>query len=471
MDLAKTWDRVKNTPGLLRDLIAIVTCTAIGVACSAYILINQSPNLPWAEKYTFSALFDKAPGVSPSALQEVRIAGVQVGRITEAKPVDGLAKLTMSIEPDLKVYRDARVVLTTKSPLNVMYVTLDPGSPSAGELPENGTLPLTQGRRATQPYEVLDNLDAKTRAGLTSLLNETDVVFAQAGQDLPASLDATGDAMTAFRPVLDQLATRREHIASLVHSMSIISKTVGEDDERLSVLTDSAHQTLQTLAARDEKLTKALDRLPGFTKDLNGAMDTVDDLTEQLDPTLKDLDKASDDLPDAVESLTGSVDAIHHFVDGATPVVDRAGPVLTDLRPFSGDARTATAQLDSAGDNIPKAVSEIVSWQPADRELGRLPWLDDLGAFVYNTSSSFSLMDANGGMGRAIVFLDPSNPAGGLGDVGETPKGEGPGTAQDGADAPAPAAATAETETSTDDEGVGGLVGKLTGLLGLGGSR
>ncbi|KAA1394242.1 MlaD family protein [Aeromicrobium ginsengisoli] len=461
VDIATTWDRVKNTPGLLRDLIAITTCIAVGLVCSGYILVHQSPNLPWADKYTFSATFDKAPGVSPSALQEVRIAGVPVGRITGAKADSGgQAKLTMSIDPDQTVYRDARIVLTTKAPLNVMYMTLDPGSASAGKLPENATLPITQTRRATQPYEVLDNLDAKTRAGLTSLLNESDVVFAKAGQDLPASLDATGDAMVSFRPVLDQLAQRREYLSRLVHSMSVISRTVGEDDKRLSVLTDSAHQTLRTLADRDDKLVSALDELPGFTEDLDGAMDTVSDLTADLDPTLDDLGRASSKLPDAVESLTGSVKAIHHFVDRASPVVDRAGPVVADLRPFSVDARTATAQLDRAGDNIPKAVSEIVSWQPPDRAAGRLPWLDDLGAFVYNTSSSFSLMDANGGMGRAALYVDLTNPTGGLGDVGETPKGQGPGTAA-GDDDPGKV-----TSDDASDEPAAGLLDLFGDLLG-----
>jgi len=476
VDFGTMRDRIANTPGMARDVLAIAVCMVIGSACSLYMLVHQSPNLPWADKYTFSAVVDSAPGVSPSALQEVRIAGIPVGRITEAKPdAAGLAKLTMSIEPDQTVYRDARIVLTTKAPLNIMYVTLDPGTSSAGQLPENGTLPISQTRRARQPYEVLDQLDVKSRAGLTSLLNESDVVFAQAGKDLPASLDATGDAMTSFRPVLDELAERRENISLLVHSMSAISQAVGDDDQRLSTLTDSAHQTLKTLADRDEELTKALDELPGFTQDLDDAMDTVGDLTEQLDPTLDDLNRASSKLPDAVESLTGSVKAIHHFVNGAAPVVDKAGPVVADLRPFSDHARIATTQLDSAGDNIPLTVSEIVSWQPADRALGRLPWIDDLGAFVYNTSSSFSLMDANGGMGRAALFVDPGNPSGGLGDVGETRKDEGPGTAAgDDASASSTESKQAPTPQGADPSqaaGAAGLVDFLSNLVGQGGSR
>ncbi|MCW2800796.1 MAG: Mammalian cell entry related domain protein [Aeromicrobium sp.] len=460
MDLANSVDRIKNTPGLFRDVVAVVVCVAVGLTCSVYILSHQSLTAPWTEKYKFSAVFDQAPGVSPSALQEVRVAGVPVGRITKASTTkSGQAKLQLSIDPDQTVYSDARLVLTTKAPLNIMYVTLDPGTPASPRLPENGTIPLAQTRRAVQPYEVLDKLDTSTRAALTSLLNETDVVFADSGQQLPGSIDATRDAMTSFKPVLDQLAKRRENLSRLVHSLSSISRAVGDDDKRLGVLTDSAHQTLQTVASRDDKLTQTLQELPGFTDDLDGAMTTVDNLTNQLDPTLTDLDNASGKLPKAVNSLTGSVKAIHHFIDVATPVVNRAGPVVADLRPFSVQANKATASLYSASKPIPAGVSDLVSWQPADRAAGRLPWLDDLGAFVYNTSSSFSLMDANGGLGRANVTVDLTNPAGGLADVGEQSKNDGPGTAQ-------PQSGASDNKAGDDAAGEGELAQSIQNLVG-----
>jgi len=41
-----------------------------------------------------------------------------------------------------------------------------------------------------------------------------------------------------------------------------------------------------------------------------------------------------------------------------------------------------------------------------------VPWLDDLSAFVYQTSSAFSLADVNGGLGRAQVNLKVDDPKG-----------------------------------------------------------
>lgn len=399
--------RVKNTPGLLSDVVVLAVCVALGLTCSAYILSHQDWQPPWQDRFTFSAEFDKAPAVRPESLQEVRIAGVQVGRISDAAPTEeGNARVELSIDSEHQVYENARVVLRTKSPLNVMYATLEPGGPPAARLDEGGVIPITQTERAIQPNELLDELDTRTRFGLTSLLNEADVAMAADPTALGKSLGATRDAMTSFQPVLEELEKRRENIRRLVTSFSGIAKAVGDDRARLVSLTESTQQALQVLATRDAELAATLDQLPGFTRTLRSSMQSVDELSTELDPTLTSLTKASEELPDALDDLTGTVGAIRKFVRGAAPVVDRAGPVLRDARPFVVDADQALRSLSPVTGHLPSATERLV------------PWMEDLAAFVYQTSSSFSLYDANGGLGRANLNVDLTNPTGGLQDEG-----------------------------------------------------
>lgn len=405
--LATMKERIRNTPGLFRDVTTLAACVVVGLVCSGYILSHQDWQPPWEDRYEFSAEFDKAPAVRPESLQEVRIAGVQVGRITAAEPTAaGLARVTMAIDPEHTVYENARVVIRTKSPLNVMYATLDPGGPPAAELAEGSTIPITQTDRAVQPNEILDNLDTRARAGLTSLLNEADVALAAGPENLGRGLHDTQGAMDSFQPVLTELETRRANIRRLVTAMSGISEAIGDDDERLAELTDASHTALAALAARDQELSATLAQLPGFTSDLRRSMRSVDTLSTELDPALGDLSRASEELPGAVRDLTGTVAAIRQFVDGAAPVVDRAGPVVRDLRPLVGDARVALGDLAPTTADLPSATARLV------------PWMEDLAAFVYQTSSSFSLYDANGGLGRANLNVDLTNPSGGLQDEG-----------------------------------------------------
>lgn len=405
--IATLRDRVANTPGLGKDLVAVVVCVAIGLSCSVYILAHQHVSVPWKNQFEFSADFDKAPGVRPQALEEVRIAGVPVGRISSAKVTDsGNARIGMKIDPDQKVYENAQLLLRTKSPLNVMYVELNPGTPAAPLLKEGGVLPVTQTRRAAQPYELLDKLDARTQAALTSLLDQTQISLKGAGSTLPASLDATRQTMDTWHPVIDALVARRERLSRLVSSFSTIATAVGHDGDRLGDLTSSMDKTLTALSDRDADLQSTLRTLPGFTRDLRTSMNSVSDLTGTLNPTLDDLASAAPKLPKAIKSLTGSVSAIRTFVHDGAPVIDRAGPIVSDLRIFANGAAPAFSDLRSVSGYLPTA-SALVA-----------PWMDDLAAFTYQTSSAFSLYDANGGLGRANLDLDLTNPSGGLGDVG-----------------------------------------------------
>lgn len=405
--LATVGQRIKNTPGLLRDTSTLAVSVVLGLICAGYILSHQSWKAPWTDDFTFAAEFDRAPSVRPESLQEVRIAGVKVGRITDAKPTgNGLAKVTMSIDPDQRLYKNARVVIRTKSPLNVMYVTVDPGDSSAGRLPENAVIPVGQTDQAVQPSEILDKLDDRARAGLTSLLNETDVALAAGPGNLGDGLKSTGGAMRSWQPVLDEIALRRENLRNLVSALSGIAQAVGKDDERTADLTQAAQQTLAALASRDDELSAALDQLPGFTSEVQDSMKSVQTLTSQLDPTLRNLTKASGDLPDALKDLDGTVKAVRQFVNGAKPVIAKARPLLADLRPLAANLDDALADLRPVTADLPSATKRIV------------PWMEDLAAFVYQTSSSFSLYDANGGLGRANVNVDLTNPLGGLKDMG-----------------------------------------------------
>lgn len=401
--MTKSWERMKNVPGLRGDVTSVVLLVVIALVCGGYIFSKYAFVSPTAERYVFAADFEKAPGVRPASRQEVRIAGVSVGKITKAElRPDGRARLTMSLEPGHKIYSNARVMLRTKAPLNIMYVALDPGGPPGEPLPENGVIPVAQTERPIQPFEALEKLDERAQVALTSLLGQADAALLGSDKTLARGLDSTDAAMTAFRPALEALATRRDTLAELVTSLARISNAVGTDDQRLSRLTNSLDTTLAVVAKRDNELTSALREVPGFSNSLKNASAGLDDLTGQLDPTLDSLESASDDLPKAFTRLTATMESADRLVKAARPVISKARPVVADLRPLSSMLNVSLRDLAPTARHLPTATKRMV------------PWLEDLSAFVYQTSSAFSLADANGGWGRALLTLVVDNPAGGL---------------------------------------------------------
>lgn len=403
------WDRMRNIPGLGRNLLTLAVLVALGIGSAAYILSHYSISWPWESRDTIAIEFTKGPGLTAAGGQEVRIAGVPVGTVTSVEAqTDGIRAL-VALDPGHTIHTDARAELRTKTPLNDPYVTLEPGSPGAPALPTDGSavIPRSQTSRLIQPFEVLNHLDERTRAALTSLVEQAQPGLADAPNTLPGSLRAANGALDTLRPVAEQLATRRETIRGLVTDLAQISAAVGHDDRRLASLVASLQQTLSTVVNRDDELSSTLGQLPGLGDDLRHAMGSVSTLTTQLDPTLDDLHAASDELPPALDRLSDTIETAGPVVDAARPVVAKARPVVGDLRPLVGDAHAALDDLKPTTGLLPNATAQIA------------PWLPNLQAFIYQTSSAFSLQDANGGYGRAQVFVDASNPLGGLQDEGD----------------------------------------------------
>lgn len=394
--------RVSNTPGIGRDITLVLSVLLVGALATAYLFSNYHVITPLTKTYEFSADFDQAPAVQLASRQEVRIAGISVGKITAAEVTDDAnARLSFKIEPEHVVYENARLIMRSKTPLNIMYVTLDPGGPPAAPLDPGGVIPVSQTERVLQPYELLDELDARSRTALTDLVMHADAALADAPRDLPPGLGATDRAAASFQPVVEALQQRRANLRHLVTSVARIAGAAGRDDVRLAALVDSLSGTLGVLATSDRHLGRALDQLPGVTRTLRSSMVRTARLTTELSPTLKALDRASGDLPAALKGLTTTVRNAGDVVVEAGPVVRKLRPVVADLRPLVSDLNGTLADLSPVVSTLPDATARLV------------PWLDHLGAFIYNTSSSFSLGDVNGGLGRAHVVVKLHDPLGG----------------------------------------------------------
>ena len=66
--LSVTWDRLRNVPGLGRDVLLVALVLALGLFASVYIVSRYDVITPWSDKYEFSAEFDQAPAIQLSSV-------------------------------------------------------------------------------------------------------------------------------------------------------------------------------------------------------------------------------------------------------------------------------------------------------------------------------------------------------------------------------------------------------------------
>jgi phospholipid/cholesterol/gamma-HCH transport system substrate-binding protein len=395
---ASTWERIRTEPGLLRNSVVVVALLVVATVTGGIILANQRFIAPWDTRQIVYAAFDATPGISPSNGQEVRIAGVNVGDITGAE-VDrhGQAVLKMAIEPGHKIYKNATLVLRPKSPLNEMYVTINPGRPPSELIGDNYAFPLSSTIRPIQPDEVLNHLDSNAQRALTDLLAESDVALSNSRATLPAGLDATRKVTDDLKPVAEQLVIRKELIRRLITDLGQISKAIGGDDKRVAALAAGLQTTLNSVGVHQPQLEQTVATLPGLIRNLKRSTDSVTDLSGQLDPTLRDLQDSSDRFPKALHRFEDTADKLDDVVDAARPFLREARPVIRDLKPFTHDLRDALPPLHRATRELDPITNAL------------LPYLPDTAAFAVQTRSLASLEDANGGIFRAGLYVSPTS--------------------------------------------------------------
>jgi phospholipid/cholesterol/gamma-HCH transport system substrate-binding protein len=433
LDLALQWERIRTVPGLGRDVGALTFLIVVGVVAAVVIQSQLSPLLPWSDHEVIHAEFSAAPAVNPQAETSVTIAGVKVGKITEANLSNhGTAILSLDLTGHPQIYDNARMVLRPKNILNEISVEINPGGPPGHLLREGEVIPAAQTERPIQADEVLHHLDTKAQQGLHDMLAESDVALARAPEQLPGGLNAATATTVHLQPVVQALQTRREKIGELVSALSQISGAVGQDNARTTQLADSTQQTLDALASNDAALRLSLQQLPGVSDQLRNALSGTQRLTKQLNPTLDDLDAASDDLPKALDKLQDTTDNLSDVVDSAGPALDRAKPVVHDLRPFVSDANPALSDL-------------VPTTKLLQRDTGLLTsYLLQFRAFFYNTKSVFGAGDSQGSIIRAQVVFPPGTGEGFLSPKG--PNGYFPTPDETG------------TQNGQTNRGVGGLL-------------
>ncbi|GAA5109992.1 hypothetical protein GCM10025762_17380 [Haloechinothrix salitolerans] len=386
----RTWERVRSEPGLKRNLAVLAGLIVLAAVVGGWILGNQRFTPPWENRLIVNATFEGTPGISPGNGQEVRIAGVPVGEVRSADVDDnGNAVVEMAIEREHAVYEDATVVLRPKSPLNEMYILLDPGTPGAKRLSDGDTLPVTASERPVQIDEVLGYLDDNTRHALAALVVESDAALASAPARLPAGLEKTTALLRDMKPVSESLSKRRDALSELVTALGQISQAVGEDDVRLAKLASALDRTLGTVGKRNEELDSTLSQLPGLAGQLKQSTQAVQKLSGQLNPTLDAVRSAAADLPGALSKLSGTADRLGSTMDVLGPLAENARPVVDDLRPFTADATRTVRSVKRFSPLIDPVTSTLVKHTR------------DVGAFVLNTRSLTTLADANGGITRA----------------------------------------------------------------------
>lgn len=112
--------------------------------------------------YEINILFNDIQGLLKQA--KVQVAGVNIGYVKDITLDDGKARVTVWLDRDVKIYKDAGVYIFSSGIIGVKFIQLTPGS-SANELLKDGDI-IT----GVDPISI-DKMFDQTQTAINSLLN------------------------------------------------------------------------------------------------------------------------------------------------------------------------------------------------------------------------------------------------------------------------------------------------------------
>jgi ABC-type transporter Mla subunit MlaD len=278
-------------------LLAIVL-----IAVATYF--SFSKNLPFSGPFQLKAVF--ANGETVGVRSPVRIAGVDVGKVTKVEPASGnsnATEVTMELQDKaLPIHRDATLKIRPRTFLEGNYfIALSPGTPEAGKVGDGDTIPMTQTDSPVLLQDILDELPSNTRQNLQRLVQGYGGALAgrpqpgeDADQDPVVRGETAGQALNQalfYSPgalrgtaIVNQalLGTEPHDLSKLIRRGQKVAAALDSREEQLKDLITNFDVTTGALASQQGNLRETIRRLPRV---LTAAGPALDNLNRSFPPT------------------------------------------------------------------------------------------------------------------------------------------------------------------------------------------
>jgi phospholipid/cholesterol/gamma-HCH transport system substrate-binding protein len=325
--------------------------TLVLIALLAYFGFTRAN--PFSNPFELKASFRNAQNLGPGAV--VRIAGVDVGEVTEVQAADGsdAATVTMALSDEaLPLHRDTELRVRPRILLEGNYfVDIAPGSPSEPELDEGATVPVGQTASSVSLPDILSVLQSDIRSDLRTLLREYGSKALQDGgaegfnRTIPHLAPAyrfsalTNDALLGADPDRD--------VQRLLRGQARTFAALADDPRALEELVTDLNAVAAALAGQDAALAASV---PALRDTLRAGLPALAEVNEAL-PTLRLF---------AREALPG-VRSSRATLDAAIPWIRQArGLVRSDeLRGLAADLRRAVPRLVRLNDRLIPLLGEL----------------------------------------------------------------------------------------------------------------
>jgi virulence factor Mce-like protein len=337
----------------------------------------------------------------------VRIAGLDVGRVKKVERGPGpLATVTMEIEQrGLPIHRDATAKVRPRIFLEGnFFVELSPGTPSAPEMKDGGTIPLAQTAIPVQLDQVLSALRQSNRRDLLDTVKNLAEALDRGGADsLHASLPYAAPAFVQGSQAMEALRGREEHdLSGTIRATQRLATALADRDGDLADAVTGLARTSVALAGRREQLAQSIPEFDALQREASPAFAALNDLFPTARQFVADVRPGIRELPETLRIANPLLAQLQGLLGPRElPALLRTGtPAIRSLARLQPHLRALLAQVDPVVDCVREHVLPVLTASVDDPPLttGRpkLPiYRELLNGLVGQTSGSQNF-DGNG---------------------------------------------------------------------------
>jgi phospholipid/cholesterol/gamma-HCH transport system substrate-binding protein len=299
---------VKIAASLVK-LIVFAVITSMATLVIYFTIGNIRPGVHYT---TYRAAFSDVTGLLPG--DDVRVAGVQVGRITKSKVEADHALVTFKLEKGVRLTSAASAQIRYKNLLGQRYVALVLSN-DGSDLAPKATIPLGQTKPALDLTLLFQGFKPLFKALSPNDINKlaTEVV---------ATLQGEGGTVDA-----------------LLASTSSLTNTLAARDAAIGRVVTNLNAVVGTVADRDQTLGLLIKELQRFTTGLAGDRNAIGD---------------------SIANIDGLAAATARLLSESRPALDRD---IADLNKVVATVAAKKPVLDDALKRLPVALNALLRAQ------------------------------------------------------------------------------------------------------------
>ncbi len=300
---------------MIRDAVKfgtfVVVCLLF-LGWLAFTIGNIDLNDPFGrDNYTLTATFDDITGLLVD--DNVKVAGVVVGKVTKIETDGGQALVTFRVDNDhTDIPKDTAAAIRWRNLIGQRYLYLYPGELEVA---------LQDGDHITETASVIDLGELFNRLGpIVGSIDPAQVNdFLQTVTDaLDGREDAVGEALDDLAVLTTGLASRDDAIQRLITNLDTVADTVNRRDAQIEIMLENLVVLAESFGDNTATLDAALTELATFGTELDGLL--TNNATE--------IDRLLSNLALVTDTVEGRLPELDTFLAGfgdASAAIFRAG--------------------------------------------------------------------------------------------------------------------------------------------------